>query len=82
MPTTQDYKSLALSLLAAFEEITREHIAMSEVLRDKPNLILAWQSYLPQATQAVDAAFPPLRTAIISENDFRPALVALLKLPG
>jgi hypothetical protein len=58
MPTTQDYKSLALSLLAAFEEITREHIAMSEVLRKQPNLILAWQSYLPQATQAVDGAFP------------------------
>jgi hypothetical protein len=83
MPTTnQGYKSLALSLLAAFEQITKEHMAMAEAMRDRPNLLLAWQSYPPQATQAVEAAFGPLRTAITTENDFRPALEALLKLPG
>ena len=82
MPTTRDYKNLALSLLAAFEEITKEHIAMSEVFRNQPDLTLAWHSCLPQATQAVDAAFGPLLTAIISESDFRPALETLLKLPG
>ncbi len=82
MPTTQDYKSLALSLLAAFEEITKEHMAMSEVLRNQPNLKMAWNSYFPQATQAVNAAFGPLRAAITAESDFRPALEALLKLPG
>jgi hypothetical protein len=82
MPTTEDYKSVALSLLAAFEDITKEHIAMSEVFRNQPKLMLAWQSYLPQATQAVEAAFGPLRTAIVSGSDYRPALEALLKLPG
>jgi hypothetical protein len=34
MPTTEDYKSLSLSLLAAFEEITKEHMAMAEALRE------------------------------------------------
>jgi hypothetical protein len=82
MPTTNEYKELALSLVAAFEEITKEHIAMSEVFRNQPKLVLAWHSYLPQATQAVETVFGSLRTAIVSEGDFRPALEALLKLPG
>jgi hypothetical protein len=82
MPTTPDYKSLALSLLAAFEDITKEHMAMAEALRERPTLLLAWHSYLPQTTQAVESVFGSLRTAIVSENDYRPALEALLKLPG
>lgn len=81
MLTTKDYKDLALSLLAAFEEITKEHMAMSEVMRKQPILKVASHSYFPDATLAVDAAFSPLRTAIVSESDFRPALKALLKLP-
>jgi hypothetical protein len=54
---------------------------MAEVLRNQPSLQIAWQGFLPQATQAVDSVFAPLRTAIESETDIQPALEALLKLP-
>jgi hypothetical protein len=81
MPTTEEYKDLALTLLDAFEVLTKEHMAMAEVLRKQASLQVVYQEYLPQATQAVYAAFGPLRTAISSESDFRPALEALLKLP-
>lgn len=80
--TEQDYRSLALSLLAAFEELTKEHMAMSEALRNQPKLLLAWQSYLPQTGQSVAAVFGPLRDAIETGNDYRPSLEALLKLLG
>jgi len=76
-----DYKTLALELLDYAYELTKEHMAMSEVLRRKPTLLNEWRVFLPQATQAVDATFAPLRTAIESGIDFRPALEKLLKLP-
>jgi len=105
MPTTKEYKDLALSLLDAFKALTREHMAMVVVVRKTPGVeqLLA-QRYAPLLAQrslkqivaalaedavretrkvdsVVDAAFDPLRSAIVSESDFRPALEALLKLP-
>lgn len=81
MTTPEEYKRIALALLEHFEGITKEHMAMAEVFRNQPSLQIAWQGYLPQATQAVAAVFPPLRTAIESGIDIQPALEALLKLP-
>jgi hypothetical protein len=81
MTTPDEYKRIALALLEHFEGITKEHMAMAEVFRNQPGLQTAWRAYLPQATQAVDAVFPPLRIAIESGTDVQPALEALLKLP-
>jgi hypothetical protein len=105
MATTKEYKDLALSLLDAFKALTREHVAMVEVVRKTPGVVqlLAQRPLLAQrdvslkqivaalaedavretrkVDSVVDAAFDPLRSAIVSESDFRPALEALLKLP-
>jgi hypothetical protein len=77
----EEYKRVALALLDRFDEITKEHMAMSEVLRQDPALEKAYLGYMPQAKQAVDSAFGPLRIAIESGIDIQPALEALLKLP-
>ena len=80
--TLDDYKELALALLDYSYDLTKEHMAMSEVLRSKPGLTNEYLSFLPQATHAVESAFHPLRSAIVSGSDLRPALEALLKLPS
>ena len=80
--TPDDYKDLALALLNYSYDLTKEHMAMSEVLRSKPALTSEYLSSLPQATQAVESAFHPLRSAIESGSDLAPALEALLKLPS
>ncbi len=81
MTTTEEYKRVALALLDYYDEITKEHMAMSEVLRSHPALDQAYRGYMPQAKQAVDSVFVPLRTAIESGIDIQPALEAVLKLP-
>jgi len=50
---------VALELLEHFSEITKEHMAMSEVLRSRPALTAECRGYLPQAKQAVDSVFAP-----------------------
>ena len=81
MTSADEYKRVALELLDHFSEITKEHMAMSEVLRSRPALTVECRGYLPQAKQAVDSVFAPLRRAIESGTDIQPALEALLKLP-
>ncbi|PYL79322.1 MAG: hypothetical protein DMF21_13275 [Verrucomicrobia bacterium] len=81
MTSADEYKRVALELLEHFSEITKEHMAMSEVLRSRPALTAECRGYLPQAKQGVDSVFAPLRTAIESGTDIQPALEALLKLP-
>ncbi len=81
MTSADEYKRVALELLEHFSEITKEHMAMSEVLRSRPALTVECRGYLPQAKQAVDSVFAPLRRAIESGTDIQPALEALLKLP-
>src|SRR5215472_8527170 len=82
MPTTEEYKQSMLALLDAFYEVTKEHIAMSEVLRRHPGLVTEYRIFLPQSHQAVDSAFGPLRRAIESGIDFRHELAELSKLPS
>jgi len=81
MTTAEEYKRVALALLSYFDEITKEHMAMSEVFRKSPTLQQAYLGYMPQAKQAVDSVFLPLRSALDSGTDIQPALEALLKLP-
>lgn len=82
MITNEEYKQIALDLLDRFYEVTKEHMAMSEAIRNyQPALNSAVLGFMPQATQAVDAAFQPLRISIEAGSEFRPALEALLRLP-
>jgi hypothetical protein len=76
-----NYKELALELLRYAYDLTKEHMAMTEAMRHKPNIKKDAAEFLPQATIAVESVFRPLRSAIESGIDFRPALEELLKLP-
>jgi len=42
-----------LELLEHFSEITKEHMAMSEVLRSRPALTAECRGYMPQAKQGL-----------------------------
>jgi hypothetical protein len=49
MTTEDEYKQVALALLKYFDVITKEHMAMNEVLRTRPALQSLSRNYLPQA---------------------------------
>jgi len=70
MTSADEYKRVALELLEHFSEITKEHMAMSEVLRSRPALTAECRGYLPQAKQAVDSVFAPCGPQLSLEPTF------------
>jgi len=80
MPTTEEFKQSMLALLDAFYEVTKEHMAMSEVLSCHPGLVTEYRTFLPQSIRPLTLRL--VLFAIESGIDFRHELAELSKLPS